>query len=123
VLLVDEDGDARGVVAATLAADGAEVRAEPTTTAGLGALEEFSPTVIVSSVHMSGDDGCGFIRTIRAMHSPVASVPAIALTAGAVPDQKAALLDENFQRRIAKPPRPQDLSDAVAEMHASNGVR
>jgi K+-sensing histidine kinase KdpD/CheY-like chemotaxis protein len=122
VLLVDEDTDAREAVAATLAADGADVRAEPSAKAGLGALGEFTPTVIVSAVGTSGEDGHGFIRAVRDLQSPVASVPAIALTAGTVPDAQAAALDASFQRRIAKPPRPHDLSDAVAQMHASSGA-
>jgi signal transduction histidine kinase len=121
ILLVDDDGDAREALGEMLAADGAEVRSEPSTKAGLAALTEFSPTVIVSAVGTSDEDSYGFIRAVRAMPSPVASVPALTLSSRN--EDADAAINAGFQRRLSKPPNPGELSDTIAQMHASSGPR
>jgi K+-sensing histidine kinase KdpD/CheY-like chemotaxis protein len=121
VLLVDDDGGSRETLAEVLATDGAEVRSEPSAQAAMAALGEFSPTVIVSAVRMSGQDGYAFMRAVRASKSPSASTPALALTAMPERDDAAAR-DAGFQQYLAKPPHPQELSDTVARMHASGGT-
>jgi K+-sensing histidine kinase KdpD/ActR/RegA family two-component response regulator len=121
VLLVDDDGGSRETLAEVLASDGAEVRSEPSAQSAMAALNEFSPTVIVSAVRMSGQDGYAFMRAVRALKSPAASTPALALTPIDDRDERAAL-DAGFQEHLAKPPHPQELSETVAQMHASSGA-
>jgi CheY-like chemotaxis protein len=98
------------------------VRSEPSTKAGLAALNEFSPTVIVSAVSASEEESYGFIRAVRALPSSLASVPAVTLTSRGAPNDRAAI-DAGFQRRLSKPPNPRELSDTIAQMHASGAGR
>jgi K+-sensing histidine kinase KdpD/ActR/RegA family two-component response regulator len=118
VLLVDNDRNAREALGELLAADGAEVRAEASAKDALAALNEFEPTVIVSAVAMPEQDGNAFIRSVRALRSPVAEVPALALTAIAEPKGQSAL-DAGFQDRLVKPPHPRQLTDAILQMQAT----
>jgi signal transduction histidine kinase/ActR/RegA family two-component response regulator len=119
VLLVDDDSDAREALGELLSADGAEVRVEPSANAGLAALDEFAPTVIISDLFMPENDGYSFIRAVRALPTSAALTPALALTARAGEDDEQAALDAGFQRRMTKPPRPQELTDAIAKLQAS----
>lgn len=104
VLLVEDDDDTREAYAATLTELGAEVRAEASAAAGLAALEEYHPQVILSDIAMPGEDGFSFIQKVR-RRDPEQSgrVPAAALTALASDQDRQRAMQSGFQLHVPKP--------------------
>jgi two-component system CheB/CheR fusion protein len=104
VLLVEDDDDTREAYAAMLAELGAEVRAVPTASAGLAALEECRPQVILSDIAMPREDGFSFIQKVRRLAPERGGqVPAAALTALASDDDRQLAMQSGFQVHVAKP--------------------
>src|SRR3989454_10050313 len=69
ILVVDDEADARDLLAIRLQQYGAEVIAAPSAEAAMEALarQEPRPDVIVSDIAMPGEDGYSLIRRVRAM--------------------------------------------------------
>jgi signal transduction histidine kinase len=117
VMVVDDDGDARDLIAATLGYYGADVTAADSASEALALLPEVKPDVLLSDIGMTGEDGYSFIRRIRAM--PAASgglVPAVAVTAYAAAKDRARSLSSGFQLHISKPFDPIDLARVVQRL-------
>jgi CheY-like chemotaxis protein len=119
LLLVEDDADTREALTELLAAEGAEVRPVPSASAGLAALKEFAPHVIISDIGMPDEDGYAFLRKVRELKDPIAAVPAIALTAYGRAEDTEAAIAAGYQRHMPKPPEPGALTDAVLEVAAS----
>lgn len=104
VLLVEDDDDTREVYSAMLAELGAEVRAVPSAAAGIAALQEFRPQVILSDIAMPGEDGFHFMQRVRRLGpEQCGRVPAAALTALASDEDRRRAMDAGFQLHVAKP--------------------
>ena len=80
VLIVDDNADAREIIAWTLSYCGAIVTRASSTRAAFALLERFRPDVVVCDFSMPGEDGFSFIRRVRALATAVCDVPAVALT-------------------------------------------
>jgi K+-sensing histidine kinase KdpD len=115
VLVVDEDTDARDALAQILGSEGADVRTAPSGDAALEEVRTFSPHVIVTDTDMSDRDH-SFIRQVRAMPAPHATVPALALTSRTRPERGAQAIEAGYQRQLSKPPQPRELTEAVAKL-------
>jgi signal transduction histidine kinase/CheY-like chemotaxis protein len=121
LLLVEDDTDTREALAELLASEGAEVRQAASSRAGLDALNDFSPSVIVSDIGMPEEDGYAFMRKVRALGKPAASVPALALTAYGRPEDAQAAVAAGYQRHLAKPPQPRALTEAILLLGGAGG--
>ncbi|MCC6551831.1 MAG: response regulator [Polyangiaceae bacterium] len=124
VLVVEDDPDARELVAEVLLQHRAEVVAVGSAQAALEVLSSARPHVLVSDVAMPGGDGYELIRHIR-QRAPEdgGGVPALALTARALAEDHAHALAAGFQMHAAKPIDPAELVTAVARLGcASAGV-
>jgi CheY-like chemotaxis protein len=120
VLVVDDDEDARDLVAYALTADGMELRGAASAAEALRVLETYAPHVIVSDIGMPVEDGYSLIRRIRTLPSKdKSSVPAIALTAFARNEDRTRALVEGFNLHMAKPVEPSALSKAIVELAGS----
>jgi K+-sensing histidine kinase KdpD/ActR/RegA family two-component response regulator len=117
VLVVDDDTDARQALAEMLAAEGADVRPAPPARVALEELKEFSPHVIVTDIEMP-DQGHWFIREVRALPPPLATIPALALTNQSRPEDAERALAAGYQRQLPKPPEPRRLTEAIAQLGA-----
>ncbi len=116
VLAVDDDEDARDVVASMLAAAGADVQCVASAGEALELLPQFDPHVLVSDIAMPGIDGYAFIRRLRTAATPQAQIPAIAVTAyGSATDRNAAL-SAGYDRHIAKPITAEQLVTTIASL-------
>jgi CheY-like chemotaxis protein len=112
ILVVDDDEDARDLIATTLRHAGGEVVAASSMREALDNLDAVSPQAIVSDIAMPHGTGYDLIREVRGS-STFAKVPAIALTAyGRVEDRERALA-AGFNYHITKPVDPQHLVHAV----------
>jgi CheY-like chemotaxis protein len=73
--------------------------------------------VVLTDVAMPGEDGYALIRKIRSLTDPAAaSVPAIALTAFARPEDRHHALQAGFQLHLAKPIESGALASAIATL-------
>jgi PAS domain S-box-containing protein len=114
VLVVDDDPDARESVSLALAQCGARTAAVASAREALQMLPEFKPDVLVSDIGMPGEDGCTFIRRVRAMNlHGVGDVPAVALTAYAQPEDQRRALMAGFQEFVPKPVHVRELAAVV----------
>jgi CheY-like chemotaxis protein len=119
VLLVEDDADGRNALMLLLEVAGAKVMSVASVRNGLTAVETFRPTVIVSNIGLPDEDGYAFIARLRGREDPSGgSVPAIALTGYARPDERARLLAAGFDMHLRKPVDPDDLVAAVASLTA-----
>jgi signal transduction histidine kinase len=117
VLAVDDEPDARELLAYVLESCGMEVRVADSVAEALRALETFTPHVIVSDIGMREEDGYLLIRTIRTLPSEEKkNIPAIALTAFARNDDRTRALVQGFNLHMAKPVEPSALVKAVVEL-------
>jgi CheY-like chemotaxis protein len=120
VLVVDDEADARGMLAEILARRGAGVTTAGSVREALAAAEQAPPDVLVSDLAMPGEDGYALIRRLRALapaHGGL--VPAIALTAHATGEDRARVLAAGYQVHLAKPVDAAVLTAVVARLAAS----
>jgi len=123
VLVVDDENDARELIGTVLSRRGARVISVATASEALGTLLDCGPgawpDVIVSDIGMPNIDGLEFMRKVRAMETNRPTrTHAIALTAYAGDDDRAAALAAGYDIHLAKPFDPAGLANAVA-----NGTR
>jgi PAS domain S-box-containing protein len=117
VLVVDDEADARDVLAIVLEKRGAEVRAAGSAAEALAALDGWVPDVIVSDIGMPGEDGFDLIAKIRSLSEERGgAAPAIALTAYARAEDRERVHEAGFQLHIGKPTEPDVVVAAVADL-------
>ena len=117
VLFVDDQLDARELVSELLRVYGAEVIAVESAETAMRAIENDSPDVLVSDIGMPREDGYELIRKIRARQPDKGgSIPALAVTGFAGPDDNRRALAEGFQKYLAKPIDPAELVSLVADL-------
>jgi hypothetical protein len=113
VLVVDDEADARDLIAVVLAEAGASPRAVGSMTAAMAAIEERIPDLLLSDIGMPERDGFDLIRAIHARWSPP-PFPAVALTAFARDVDRAECLRAGYEAHLAKPVEPEVLVRRVA---------
>jgi CheY-like chemotaxis protein len=114
VLLVDDEADAREMMAAALEICGATVVAAASARDALRTLGRVPIDVLLADIAMPEQDGYELIREIRsAIPGRAAAVPAAAVTAHARDDERQRALAAGFQMHIAKPIDPTMLARAV----------
>lgn len=117
VLVVDDEPDARELVAYVLESCGMEVRLAGSAAEALGVLTTFTPSVIVSDIGMPDEDGYVLIRQIRTLSAvDKKNIPVIALTAFARNEDRTKALVEGFNMHMAKPVEPTALVTAVSDL-------
>lgn len=119
VVVVDDEADARELVAAALQHRGAEVVTAGSSAEALtfisDAPPERRPHVVVSDIGMPDEDGYAFIQQLRALDSARGGrVPAVALTGYANSDDRARVLAAGYQAHVPKPMDPAAIAAAVA---------
>lgn len=117
ILVVDDERDARELVAELLEQSGARVAQADSAQAALASLEQHKPDVIISDLQMPGEDGFSLIRRIRSRSiEGGGEIPAATLSASSGPElrQKALLL--GFNVNMQKPVEPDELIAVVASL-------
>jgi signal transduction histidine kinase/ActR/RegA family two-component response regulator len=117
VLVVDDEPDARDLVAYVLETCGLEVHVAASVAAALAELESYTPHVIISDIGMPEEDGYALIRRIRTLPSEdKRNVPAIALTGFARSEDRTHALVQGFNVYMTKPVEPSELVNAVLDL-------
>ncbi len=115
VLVVEDDTDARELLAMILRGAGATVTTASSVAEALESLHREPPHVLVCDIAMPGEDGYALIRRIRAGEGD-STLPAVAVTAFARREDRDRALDAGFDVHMAKPVDPSELVDAVAAL-------
>lgn len=116
ILVVDDEADAREFLKESLGMHGANVRAAGSGAEALEIMQSWTPTVIVSDIGMSEMDGYDFIQRVREMPGSLGTVPAVALTAYAREQDRAAALQAGYDVHFSKPANTRILISAVAQL-------
>jgi signal transduction histidine kinase/DNA-binding response OmpR family regulator len=117
VLVVDDEADARDLVAYVLRHCRADVTVVSTAAEALERLRAEPPHVLVSDVGMPVDDGYALIERVRALPPEEGGrTPAVALTAYARTEDRTRALLAGFTMHVAKPVDPNELALVVASV-------
>jgi CheY-like chemotaxis protein len=117
VLIVDDDPDAREVVAAILRHCGASVIVATSVSTALVALRREQVDVLVADLGMPIEDGYDLIRHVRSSEiDKIARLPAAALTAYTTEEDRDRVLAAGFQFHLAKPVDPAVLVATVERL-------
>lgn len=115
VLVVDDELDTREFLVAALEISGAIVAAAGSSREAIQKIEQFRPTVLLSDIGMPNEDGYALIQKVRSL-AQGGTIPAIALTAFARPEDRISAIESGFQMHLSKPIEPDRLVAAVKSL-------
>lgn len=120
VLLVEDDHDARNMLASVLSSAHAVVETASSAEEALMLWEGMRPDLIVSDIGMPGMDGYAFIAEVRQREKQrnLPGVPAVALTAYARVQDRMRALTSGFQMHVAKPVEPAELLTVLSTLRS-----
>ncbi len=117
ILVVDDDPDTRELLEWVLKRTGAEVVLAGSAREALEALERSRPHVLVSDIAMPEEDGYSLVRKIRALPAERGGrMPAVALTAHSLIQDRLQSLRAGFQSHVPKPVVPEELVAVIASV-------
>ena len=115
MLVVDDEDDVRDYAMTVFRRAAAVVRGASSAEEALAILDEWRPDVVISDLGMPGVDGFELLQRIRERFD---SLPVIALTAYARPEDRQRVMRAGFDGFVKKPVEPAGLVAAVAEVMA-----
>lgn len=113
IMVVDDDHDAREMIATALEHHGAVVRTAATAAEALRSFEEFDPDLVISDIGMPEEDG---YELLRQLHAHRDDLVVVALTAYARDRDREQALAAGFSSHISKPVSPADLIDEIKRL-------
>jgi CheY-like chemotaxis protein len=117
VLVVEDEPDARHLLAAVLQKRGARVFMASSGAEALEMLERERPDVLLSDIALQDQDGYELIRKVRALSAERGGrIPAAALTGYGRLEDRMRALSAGFQLHAAKPVEPAELIAVVASL-------
>ena len=116
-LVVDDDADARELLAITLTSAGAEALVAGSVREALRLLEKERPDLLLTDLGMPEQDGLDLIRIVRALPAESGGrIPAIAVTAYASSAEKQLALSTGFDSHVSKPYDAETLIAVIAAL-------
>ncbi|MEO0685758.1 MAG: ATP-binding protein, partial [Cyanobacteria bacterium J06649_11] len=113
-LIVDDEIDARELIAFILEEQGAEIELAASAAEALEKFPSLQPDIIVSDIGMPNENGYSMLSKVRQLpFNRGGNVPAIALTAFATQEDTQKALDAGFQIHLTKPFDVDELIDTV----------
>jgi hypothetical protein len=116
VLVVEDDPDARALIARILSDSGARVGEASGAEEALQQIAHSVPHVLISDIGMARKHGYQMIRSLRADGYGPERLPAIAVTAFARAEDRADAIEAGFQMHLTKPVDAEVLKAAVAKL-------
>jgi CheY-like chemotaxis protein len=117
ILVVDDDNDTRDLLDWVLKRAGADVIAVSSAKEAFETLERERPHILVSDIAMPEEDGLSLMRKIRALpRERGGRIPAIALTAHSMVQDRLQSLRAGFQSHVPKPVVPEELVEVVSSV-------
>ena len=119
VLVVDDDRDARELIARILADCQASVRLAASAREAFALLRATPPDLLISDLGMPEVDGLELLSWVRALPRDAGGlVPAIALTAFARSEDRLKALEAGFSAHVSKPVEQTELMTAIGVVTA-----
>ena len=116
-LVVDDEEDARELIATILTTAGANVQTASSVREALRHLDASPPDVLLADIGMPGADGYALIREVRRREAQSGQhLPAAAITAYAGNHDRERALAAGFDRHVSKPISPAAIVEAVRSM-------
>jgi CheY-like chemotaxis protein len=123
VLVVDDDNDARELVAITLQSRGAQPLLAASARQALDCIDREQPDVLIADIGMPNEDGYSLIQKVRlAERAMQKRLPAIALTAYAGPSDREQTHAAGYDMHLSKPVQQRDLARAIAKVFSERKV-
>jgi CheY-like chemotaxis protein len=117
ILVVDDDKDTLDLLEWVLQRAGAVVIPASSAQAAMEAFERDRPSILVSDIAMPKEDGLSLMRRIRALPKERGGrIPAVALTAHSLVQDRLQSLRAGFQSHVPKPVVPEELVEVVASV-------
>jgi PAS domain S-box-containing protein len=117
VLVVEDEPDARHLLAAVLQKRGARVFMASSAAEALDLLQRERPDVLLSDIALQDQDGYDLIRKVRSLPQEMGGrTPAAALTGYGRLEDRMRALSAGFQLHAAKPVEPAELVAVVASL-------
>ena len=117
ILVVEDEPDTRDFLKRLLEGRGAAVLVSSSVDEALRLFRSGSPDLLISDIGLPEQDGYDLMRMVRAEPTGGAhTMPAIALTAYARPEDRMRALRAGYQTHISKPVEPGELLAAVASL-------
>jgi CheY-like chemotaxis protein len=114
ILVVDDDAFTRELLTDLLTQCHARVQTADSAVAAIARVEQTPPALIIADIGMPGQDGLTMMATIRQLPADRGgALPAIALSAYARAEDRAAALGAGFTDFLTKPARPEEVLRAV----------
>jgi CheY-like chemotaxis protein len=109
VLVVDDEQDTRDLIGRALEDRGARISVAGNSQDAIDILERNEIDVLLADIAMPDEDGYSLIQRIRAAGTPLASIPAAAVTAHARDEERSRALAAGFHVHMAKPVEPNEI--------------
>jgi CheY-like chemotaxis protein len=117
IVVVDDEPDARALIARVLQECGARVSVASRAEEALALIDESKPDVLVSDIGMPDMDGFELLRRVRALPAEHGGqLPVIALTAFAREEDRTRSLEAGFSMHLTKPIELPVLVASVAQL-------
>jgi CheY-like chemotaxis protein len=117
VLVVDDEEDARALVATVLEDCGCRVTTAGSVTQALEQIATAPPDIMFSDIGMPDEDGYVLIRKVRSLPREAGrDIPAAALTAYTRAEDRRRMLNAGYSLHLAKPIDPSELVTAAAAL-------
>ena len=117
VLVVDDDQDTRELLEWVLKRAGAQVTTAASVKTALEEIDAHPPQVLVSDIAMPEEDGYSLVKRLRARPPERGGrIPAVALTAHSLVQDRLLSLRAGFQSHVPKPVVPEELVEVVASV-------
>jgi PAS domain S-box-containing protein len=115
MLLVDDDPEARELLAVVFGQAGARVSAAGSVNEAIAMVEAAAPDIVLTDIAMPHATGFDLLRELRG-DPRWAGIPVIAVTAYARSEDRVQALSAGFNAHVAKPLSPRALVAMVAEL-------
>jgi CheY-like chemotaxis protein len=113
ILIVEDNALNRKLLRDVLQAEGYATVESETAEAGLEIARTRRPSLVLMDLHLPGMDGVTALHALRADRL-TSGIPVLAVTASAMPLEKAAMLAAGFDGCFVK---PLDVDEILAEVH------
>ena len=121
VILIVEDNEKNRILARDmLESRGYETLETTTGEEGIRLAREHQPALVLLDIHLPGIDGIETFRRLRA-DPATAAIPVIAVTASAMPDDRAHIEEVGFDRYLSKPINIKLFLETVKEVIDATG--
>jgi len=117
LLIVDDEPDARELLAAAFTQMGARVQVVSSADEAMAAIAHHRPHLVISDIGMPGQDGYALLQRLRAAEAGSGRrLPAVALTAYATADDVKRAVAAGYDLHVAKPVDALTLARTLVEL-------